>query len=453
MPEKRNGLWWVIWGISSIALAAVLGTKMFAEGYDSRLFLPGNTSHGHYQIEMECAVCHTGAFSDRDAMQAACMHCHADELKRADDSHPKSKFTDPRNSGLIEILDARYCVSCHIEHRPGITQSMGLTVPGDVCFHCHRDIGDDRPTHRDLGFESCTDAGCHNFHDNRALYEDFLLKHAEQPALIADARPPARNFASYLAANPGHPYPFDEYPLRPLGAALADAPAGKTAVPGVLDEWLASAHARSGVNCSACHRADGAEWSDRVNLRTCQDCHADETTGFFAGRHGMRLGRGLTPMSPAQARLPMKPEARRLELDCSSCHGVHGFDTTYAAVEACLGCHDDRHSRSFKDSAHYTLWKSGAETGVSCAGCHLPRVGHPAEAGRVLVQHNQNDMLRPNEKMLRSVCLECHGLGFAIDALADRALIESNFSGTPSVHVRSIEMARENLLRDTERRQ
>ena len=60
---------------------------------------------------------------------------------------------------------------------------------------------------------------------------------------------------------------------------------------------------------------------------------------------------------------------------------------------------------------------------------------------RIVVSHNQNDTLRPNEKMIRSVCLDCHGLGFAINALADSDLVIGNFSGRPAVHVESIEWA------------
>jgi hypothetical protein len=57
------------------------------------------------------------------------------------------------------------------------------------------------------------------------------------------------------------------------------------------------------------------------------------------------------------------------------------------------------------------------------------------------VQHNQNDTLRPSEKMIRPVCQSCHGLSFALDALADAELVDRNFAGAPSVHVPSIDMA------------
>jgi hypothetical protein len=41
--------------------------------------------------------------------------------------------------------------------------------------------------------------------------------------------------------------------------------------------------------------------------------------------------------------------------------------------------------------------------------------------------------------MIRPVCMACHNLEFSIDALADKALIENNFSGQPSEHIPSID--------------
>ena len=67
---------------------------------------------------------------------------------------------------------------------------------------------------------------------------------------------------------------------------------------------------------------------------------------------------------------------------------------------------------------------------------------HAADGSKsAFVTHNQNDNLRPNEKMVRSVCSNCHGLQFSLDALADPALIEKNFTGLSAVHVESIEWA------------
>jgi hypothetical protein len=65
----------------------------------------------------------------------------------------------------------------------------------------------------------------------------------------------------------------------------------------------------------------------------------------------------------------------------------------------------------------------------------------------VLIQHNQNDNLRPNEKMLRGVCMQCHGLKFSIDALADTDLVQGNFNGKPALHIESLDMAERRSLK------
>jgi hypothetical protein len=65
----------------------------------------------------------------------------------------------------------------------------------------------------------------------------------------------------------------------------------------------------------------------------------------------------------------------------------------------------------------------------------------------IKVEHNQNATLRPNEKMIRSSCMNCHSLAFSIDALADPILINNNFQHAPTVHIESIDMA---VARDIE---
>jgi hypothetical protein len=155
----------------------------------------------------------------------------------------------------------------------------------------------------------------------------------------------------------------------------------------------------------------------------------------------------------------MRPDAAHEALTCSTCHRPHRDDTRSAAVDACLGCHADRHSRAFKGSPHEALWQGEFKgdlppgSGVSCASCHMPRVRIATEQGsRMSVQHNQNDTLQPNEKMARPVCMNCHGLGFTLDALADDELIARNFKGAPSRHVPSIDMALKKQLQERARR-
>ena len=413
------------------------------------MLLPGKTTHGHHQIELACETCHETPFGGREAMQKACVNCHGAELKAANDTHPLTKFTDPRNADRLENLDATLCVTCHVEHRPSVTRAMGVTLPGDLCFHCHADIAKDRPSHEGLAFNTCNSAGCHKFHDNRALYEDFLEKHLSDPAHAPMPRLGNRSLRELLPVK------------APLQVAQQDAPASAKAGAAALREWHETAHAKAGVNCSGCH-GKGEAWAARPGEASCKECHAAEVRGFHAGKHGMRLAAGLSPMTPAMARLPMRPDARHTKLGCASCHDAHRFDTRKAAVEACLGCHRDPHTLAYEGSPHRALWKKElagelpAGSGVSCASCHLPRVEHRDEdlgIKRTLVQHNQNDTLQPNEKMIRPVCLNCHGLGFSIDALADADLVRRNFTGKPGAHVQSMEMVKKRILNRERRSQ
>lgn len=418
-----------IWTTLAGAGSAYVAAK-FRAG-DRAAFLPGKTTDGHYQIELACASCHTPFMGVK---QDACVECHGAELEAAEDSHPESKFADPRNADRVAKLDARRCVVCHVEHRPETTRATGVTVPDDFCRLCHADIAEVRSSHADVEFHTCSTSGCHNFHDNRALYEDFLLKHADEPDTLATPRLPPRLVAAIV---------------RAPGASAPDAP--DRVEPAILADWSASDHSAAGVNCSGCHggAGTGRAWTDAVSLDTCRECHESQSEGFLAGRHGMRIAAGLSPMSPATARLPMRDDAAHRELTCNSCHPAHRYDLRAAAVRSCQGCHADAHTLAYEGSPHAALLESeiagAGETGsgVSCATCHLPRIETDGPNGepRVSVRHNQNENLRPSEKMAREVCMNCHGLGFALDALADPALVANNFSAAPAARIPSIDWA------------
>lgn len=438
----RTRALWLGWAVSTAAVVAALGWRLAAQDQDRRVFMPGPATHGHHQIELACQVCHTTPFPNDQALQDACMGCHGAQLAQARDSHPRAKFTDPRNADRVARLDARWCVTCHTEHRPEITHAMGVTLPTDLCVTCHADIGTQRETHAGLGFATCASAGCHNFHDNRALYEDFLTAHAHAPAHHPLPRVAAR------AVPAGGPPPAPDAPADRLDARA-------------VAEWHASAHGAAGVACSDCHgAAQGTPaWRARPDHDVCAQCHRPQVEGFLAGLHGMRLAQGLDPMRPELARLPMRADAAHRELGCTSCHGAHEFDTRSAAVDACLQCHTDDHSRAYVDSPHHRLWQAEragqapAGSGVSCATCHMPRteVATPTGPG-VRVEHNQSLTLRPNEKMARPVCTACHGLAFTLDALADAPLVARNFDRPPAAHVRSVDMALERAAQDARRR-
>lgn len=430
---------WISWLVLTIAGATTLFVALPGDSTASSLstvFLPGQTTHGHHQIEMKCAACH---LPDGGVTDQSCIDCHGGELKQARDTHPASKFHDPTKAPLLLKIDAQNCLSCHVEHEEELTHPMGVTVPEDYCYHCHEDVAKDRPSHAGLAFNSCANAGCHNYHDNRALYENFLRKHAGEANVLAEPRNPLRRVQQWLSA--------DSAPRTPLTAQQADAPAEHTTAE-LTAAWANSAHAAAAVNCSGCHSSDDAatssgSWVAVPDHESCAGCHDGQVDGFLVGRHGMRLGAGLSPMTPELARLPMHVDAAHRQLDCAACHDPHQPDMAFAAYDACISCHDDSHSRSYTESGHYALWQQeqagqGAPgSGVSCATCHMPR----DEDGHV--QHNQNDNLRPAEKMARSVCMNCHGLQFTLDALADPHLKDNCYSGPAASKVKSLDMVKD----------
>ena len=423
-----------------------LGYLLFAAPSKDNLLI-GQATHGHHQIELACEACHTSSFGGPEILQNACTGCHQQELDAVHDSHPRKKFTDPRNAELAERLDATMCVTCHAEHQLEQTRDMGVTVAEDVCFHCHEAVGEHRESHEGLSFDTCATSGCHNFHDNRALYESFLVKNAGKPWVDYEAVLLLANSARFLSAK-GSSGMYEKNDHHDYAQIKSD--------------WSESSHAGAAVTCVDCHQAAGEAWVEQPGVQACESCHADETYGFVSGKHGMRLAPAikeqLEPMSPKLARLDFKDSAHDHQLTCSSCHDSHKPNLQKAAVESCLGCHADQHSLAYQTSPHARLWQAELDqvapenTGVTCASCHMPTIEHKqivdkeTRLRKVSIEHNQSATLRPNEKMIRPVCMQCHSLEFSIDALADEALILNNFNGKPSKHVESVDWA---LKRET----
>ena len=490
---SQTALLWILWLVASLVGGTALAAFMLVGG-GREPFLIGETTGVHAQFETECQSCHAAGLFDSTKktvkkLNKTCQTCHDAELKASNDSHPRKKFRNPRMADFWEQVDARLCTSCHVEHKPEITRPGAVTLAMDYCIACHsegkQDVRVNRPSHAGLGFETCATAGCHNFHDNRALYEDFLVKHADAPWLAAS--PVHRIEAAQRSARAARATYAASFSAPATYVASFSAPVTEGAE---VEAWAHSAHAAE-VTCAACHAPDAgdepdeaavlANWIDAPGTESCATCHKAEAKTFRISRHGMRqhpkIAKPRDPvkelkalgikidkkgelaetlraylsdperpgaMTVAESRLPMKQKAMDKALTCISCHGPHEADTRMAAVESCASCHDDRHTRAYFASSHYRLWQAelageaAPGTGVSCATCHLPK---EETSKGIVTNHNQNDILRPNEKMIRPVCMDCHGLGFAIDALADPDLVARNFQGAPSVHIESIDWA------------
>lgn len=507
---------WVLWISLTLVAGTALAGILFVGG-PRNLMLIGKTTTAHKQIELACESCHTTGLIDNltknpkklaKEMTEACLTCHEDEKTVSNDSHPPKKFRGAKGAKMRAALNAQQCVTCHTEHVPELTRANAVTLPMDLCSACHQKIGEQRETHKDLDFTTCATAGCHNFHDNTALYESFLVKHAggewlkDHPVLplAAEARSPSPILAALETSAPVETLKafLDNKAGEDTGEAAIKALARRlTAEDAIAPDsymdsqaiaaWSGSAHADSGINCAGCHAPDLAQldvgkspdlqalqvaWIEKPGLDTCATCHEPQAETFTQGKHGMRLHASLAkprepdldgPMSLAAAvfkdsPLPpfkvgdsylapfMKPESQDLEIgNCGTCHKPHEADRKVAAVESCASCHDDTHTRNYFTSPHHDLWqlelagKGFPGSGVTCADCHMPKLED--RAGTFFTTHNQNAYFRPNEKMIRPACLSCHSLEFSIDALADPELVESNFSGRPSVHIESIDWA------------
>jgi len=440
---------WMVWVVLTAFLSSYYAYALMGKLKSN--YLPGETTSGHYQIEMACEACHASPFGGKEVLQKACMNCHGAELKTVEDSHPKSKFTDPRNADRTAILDARYCITCHKEHAENQTHVMGVTLPNDFCAYCHYDIAKDRKSHKGMAFDTCANAGCHNFHDNKALYEDFLVKHANEPDLLASPRYVRRDFLDHYKAKNAK---STHMAIRPLLRNEADFPKSIEVSDNILDQWVNTGHSHAAVNCMDCHAEFSSQnqvkkkWVEKPGNKVCAQCHKLEVSTYQQGKHGMRLPQNLTAMQPKLARIGLDKKVDNKIMGCVTCHDVHSFNTSKAEVDACLACHIDKHSKAYKQSTHYIAWQKSQteklykDKAVSCATCHLPRIRLRHEGDeRTLVQHNQNENLRPNEKMIREICMNCHGLGFSINSLADANLVQRNFNGRPSKQIASIEMA------------
>lgn len=229
------------------------------------------------------------------------------------------------------------------------------------------------------------------------------------------------------------------------GAALADR-VTQEQYQQIQQQWQGSVHALAEVNCSSCHQNEETKkFIVKPNQESCNSCHEQSVDTFLLGKHGIRTLEGLSPLTPAMAHLPMKATSLDRQLDCNSCHNVHSVNTYEASVDSCLSCHNDNHSRNYKNSPHAqifreigTLPRPNAES-VTCATCHLPR----QSGDEVLVNHNNTYTLKPRDRMVKEVCMNCHGVEHAYNSIFDDELVEANFARPPNQEMQTFKLVRD----------
>ncbi|NEO28143.1 MAG: hypothetical protein F6K03_15005 [Kamptonema sp. SIO4C4] len=169
------------------------------------LFLPGETSDGHYLFEAACSSCHEGF---KPVSNETCTRCHEAEL--AADAHGAAKFRDPRWAELLNELDVLTCTACHAEHVHMF--GRGVHLQPDLCMACHEGIIQETATgdgnfsplasHQGFSPDGCWTGGCHNFHDHRSISTGFLRQHLDEPVLLPQPMLPVRTVTTKREAAP-----------------------------------------------------------------------------------------------------------------------------------------------------------------------------------------------------------------------------------------------------------
>lgn len=219
----------------------------------------------------------------------------------------------------------------------------------------------------------------------------------------------------------------------------------------IEQQWQSSVHALAEVNCSSCHKNEQTKaFIAKPTEESCKSCHESSVDTFLLGKHGIRTLEGLSPLTPAMAHLPMQESSLNKQMNCNTCHNVHTVNTYEASVDSCLTCHSDNHSLNYKNSPHAqifrqigTLTRPNADS-VTCATCHLPR---EVSGDAILVNHNNTYTLKPRDRMVKEVCLNCHGLEHAYNSIFDDELVETNFASSPTQKLPTFQ-----LVRDLERK-
>ncbi|ERN40598.1 hypothetical protein KR51_00028550 [Rubidibacter lacunae KORDI 51-2] len=180
--RQRRFRWRSLFGFKgAVFLACVVLVTWLSAAFAldaKQIFLPGETSVGHYLFETSCNSCHEGF---KPVTNETCTRCH--EAEMATDVHGRKKFLDPRWAGSLQRLEVLTCTTCHNEHVHMF--GRGVHLQPDLCTICHEGIiTGDLISHNGFTPDGCWTAGCHNFHDHRTISTGFLRKNIDQPPML-----------------------------------------------------------------------------------------------------------------------------------------------------------------------------------------------------------------------------------------------------------------------------
>ena len=184
---------------TAIAVMCIVLMGWFAAAFafdNKEVFLPGETSVGHYLFEASCSSCHEGF---KPVSNENCSRCHQAEL--AEDKHGAAKFRDPRWAGELAKIEALTCTTCHNEHVHMF--GRGVHLQPDLCMACHEGIiQGDLQSHDGFAADGCWTAGCHNYHDHRSISTGFLIENLDQPPMLPVQKLPDRTVLTQVETAP-----------------------------------------------------------------------------------------------------------------------------------------------------------------------------------------------------------------------------------------------------------
>lgn len=184
---------------AAIAIVCIVLIGWFAAAFafnNKQVFLPGETSVGHYLFEASCNSCHDGF---KPVSNDTCTRCHEAEL--TGDAHGTKKFLDPRWAEDLAKLEVLTCTTCHNEHVHMF--GRGVHLQPDLCMTCHEGIiTGDLKSHDGFAADGCWTAGCHNYHDHRSISTGFLRQNLEQAPMLPVQQLPERTSLTSLETAP-----------------------------------------------------------------------------------------------------------------------------------------------------------------------------------------------------------------------------------------------------------